>query len=65
MTAVAPKVDSTTASKTDSDTITVHNPADGRVVGSVPVDGPQTVAAKATALRAAQVEWEAIGPRGR
>ena len=57
MTAVAPKV--------DTDTITVHNPADGRVVGSVPVDGPDTVAAKAAQLRAAQGEWEAMGPRGR
>lgn len=57
MTAVAPRI--------DTDTITVHNPADGRVVGSVPVDGPDTVAAKAKALRAAQAEWEAIGPRGR
>lgn len=47
------------------DTITVHNPADGRVAGSVPIDGPETVAAKARRLRAAQTEWEAIGPRGR
>jgi acyl-CoA reductase-like NAD-dependent aldehyde dehydrogenase len=62
MTAVAPKVGSTTDS---SDTITVHNPADGRVAGSVPIDGPDTVAAKARQLRAAQAEWEAIGPRGR
>ena len=55
MTAVEPKID----------TITVHNPADGRVAGSVPIDGPETVAAKARRLRAAQTEWEAIGPRGR
>ena len=59
MTAVAPKVDA------KSDTITVHNPADGRVAGTVPIDGPETVAAKARRLRAAQTEWEAIGPRGR
>jgi hypothetical protein len=39
MTAVEPKTDS----------ITVHNPANGTVVGSVPVDGPDTVAAKARA----------------
>jgi hypothetical protein len=45
MTAVAPKVDA------KSDTITVHNPADGRVAGSVPIDGPETVAAKARRLR--------------
>jgi len=57
MTAVEPKA--------DQDTITVRNPADGRVVGSVPIDGPETVAAKARELRLFQTEWEAIGPRGR
>lgn len=46
-------------------TITVHNPADGSVVGSVPVDDAHTAAAKARALRAAQPEWEALGPDGR
>ena len=55
MTAVEPKTDS----------ITVHNPANGTVAGSVPVDGPDTVAAKARELRLFQPEWEAIGPRGR
>lgn len=55
MTAVEPKID----------TITVHNPATGRIVGSVPVDGPDTVAAKARELRLFQPEWEEIGPRGR
>ena len=57
MTAVEPK--------SDQDTITVHNPADGRVVGTVPVDDADTVAAKARELRLFQPEWEAIGPRGR
>jgi acyl-CoA reductase-like NAD-dependent aldehyde dehydrogenase len=46
-------------------TIVVRNPADGSQVGSVPVDIPETVAAKAVRLREAQSEWEAIGPRGR
>ncbi|OAN36453.1 aldehyde dehydrogenase family protein [Mycolicibacterium iranicum] len=46
-------------------TITVRNPADGSVVGSVPIDDADTVAAKARALRAAQPEWEALGPDGR
>ena len=55
MTAVEPK----------ADTITVHNPADGRITGSVPIDGPDAVAAKARELRLFQPEWEAIGPRGR
>ncbi|MFN8101441.1 MAG: aldehyde dehydrogenase family protein [Mycobacterium sp.] len=45
--------------------ITVHNPANGSVSGSVPIDDAGTVAAKAAKLRAAQPEWEAMGPRGR
>jgi acyl-CoA reductase-like NAD-dependent aldehyde dehydrogenase len=57
MTAVEPKADQAT--------ITVHNPADGRVVGTVPVEGPDAVAAKARELRLFQTEWESIGPRGR
>ena len=48
-----------------TDVITIHNPATGLVVGSVPIDDPDTVAAKARALREAQPEWEAMGPRGR
>ncbi len=57
MTAVEPK--------SDQDTITVHHPPSGNVVGSVPVDSPDVVAAKARELRLFQPEWEAIGPRGR
>lgn len=48
-----------------TDLVTVHNPADGKVAGTVPVDGPDVVAEKARQLRAAQPEWEALGPRGR
>ena len=55
MTAVEPK----------SDTITVHNPATGSVVGTVPIADSEAVAAKARELRLFQQEWEAIGPRGR
>lgn len=55
MTAVEPK----------AYTITVHNPADGSVVGSVPIDDSDAVAAKARELRLFQQEWEAIGGRGR
>src|SRR5690349_2897471 len=43
----------------------VHCPVDGRLVGSVPAQGPAAVAATAAALRAAQPEWEALGPAGR
>ncbi len=46
-------------------TIEVRNPADGSVVGEVPVDTPETVAAKARELRLHQPEWEAMGPKGR
>ena len=46
-------------------TIDVRNPADGTVVGQVPVDTAETVAAKACELRLFQPEWEAIGADGR
>jgi len=46
-------------------TIEVQNPADGRVVGEVPNETAEAVAAKARELRLFQPEWEAIGPKGR
>jgi hypothetical protein len=52
MTAVQPKTEATT--------ITVRNPADGSVVGAVPIEMP-TVAAKARELRLFHLEWEALG----
>lgn len=54
-----------TTEATRQSTIEVHNPADGRVVGEVPVDPPESVAAKVRELRLFQPEWEAIGPKGR
>jgi acyl-CoA reductase-like NAD-dependent aldehyde dehydrogenase len=57
MTAIQPK--------TDVSTITVRNPADGRLVGVVPIETSDAVAAKARELRLFQPEWEALGPRGR
>lgn len=51
--------------QTQPATIIVRNPADGREVGSVPVDSPETVAAKARELRLFQPAWEALGARGR
>lgn len=57
MTAIQPK--------TDAATITVCNPADGHVVGVVPIETSDAVAAKADELRLFQPEWEALGPRGR
>jgi acyl-CoA reductase-like NAD-dependent aldehyde dehydrogenase len=50
---------------TRQSTIEVRNPADGTVVGEVPNDSAETVAAKARELRLFQPEWEALGPRGR
>lgn len=52
-------------SKTDTSTIVVRNPADGRVVGTVPIETAHTVAAKARELRLFQPQWAALGPRGR
>jgi acyl-CoA reductase-like NAD-dependent aldehyde dehydrogenase len=46
-------------------TIEVRNPADGTVVGAVPNDSAETVAATAADLRRCQPEWEAMGPKGR
>jgi acyl-CoA reductase-like NAD-dependent aldehyde dehydrogenase len=57
MTAIQPK--------TDTSTITVRNPADGHVVGVVPIETSDAVAAKASELRLFQPEWAALGPRGR
>src|SRR5690349_5943781 len=50
---------------THQTTFEVCNPADGTVVGEVPNDSAETVAAKANELRLFQPEWEALGPRGR
>jgi acyl-CoA reductase-like NAD-dependent aldehyde dehydrogenase len=41
-------------------TIEVRNPADGTVVGAVPDDSAETVAATAADLRRCQPEWEAM-----
>lgn len=53
-----------TQPRTETD-ITVRNPATGQVSGSVPIHDADTVAKRAEELRAAQPEWEAMGPRGR
>ena len=43
----------------------VRNPADGSIVERLPIHDANDVSAIATALRAAQPEWEALGPHGR
>jgi acyl-CoA reductase-like NAD-dependent aldehyde dehydrogenase len=45
--------------------IEVHCPADGRLVGTVPTTSRAEAADLATRLRAAQPEWEDLGPTGR
>jgi acyl-CoA reductase-like NAD-dependent aldehyde dehydrogenase len=45
--------------------IMIASPADGRIVGEVPVHSPPEVTAMADSLRAAQPAWEAIGAHGR
>ncbi len=53
-----------TQPRTETD-ITVRNPATGQVSGSVPIHDADAVAKRADERRAAQPEWEAMGPRGR
>ncbi|WP_227998138.1 aldehyde dehydrogenase family protein [Nocardia australiensis] len=45
--------------------IEVRNPGTGELVGTVPDEAPEAVAAKVRELRLYQPEWEAIGPDGR
>jgi acyl-CoA reductase-like NAD-dependent aldehyde dehydrogenase len=54
-----------TETKVSDLTIEVRNPADGTVVGEVPNQTADAVAARARELRLFQPEWEAIGPKGR
>ena len=51
-----------TESMTGQLTIEVRNPADGTIVGVVPVETPASIAAKVRELRLFQSDWEAIGP---
>jgi acyl-CoA reductase-like NAD-dependent aldehyde dehydrogenase len=48
-----------------AETLEVRNPADGSVTETVTVDGPARVRDVVARVRAAQPEWEALGPRGR
>lgn len=48
-----------------TDIIEVRNPADGKVVGAVPVRTADEVAAMVRELRLYQTEWEAIGAKAR
>jgi acyl-CoA reductase-like NAD-dependent aldehyde dehydrogenase len=48
-----------------AETLEVLNPATGETIASLPVDGPETVAATVARVRAAQPDWEAMGIDGR
>jgi acyl-CoA reductase-like NAD-dependent aldehyde dehydrogenase len=43
----------------------VHNPADGSVIGTLPVDGPERVRQVVARVRANQPTWEGLGNKGR
>ncbi|ERB54280.1 hypothetical protein N806_24455 [Rhodococcus sp. P27] len=51
--------------ETGYDDIDVHCPADGRLVARVPDNSSETVTETVRGLRTHQVEWEALGPKGR
>jgi acyl-CoA reductase-like NAD-dependent aldehyde dehydrogenase len=54
-----------TTQDTAADTFEVRSPADGRVVCRLPVDDAGRVRRAAAELRAAQPEWEDLGPAAR
>ena len=51
--------------KQAAETFEVRRPADGSLIRELPIDSPESVAAEAAQLRAAQPAWEAIGFAGR
>jgi acyl-CoA reductase-like NAD-dependent aldehyde dehydrogenase len=48
-----------------AETFEVHNPADGSLISSLPIHGPDEVHEAVTRARAAQPAWEALGHAGR
>jgi betaine-aldehyde dehydrogenase len=46
-------------------TLEIHNPADGTVIATLPLDDRERVAETVARVRANQAEWEALGNRGR
>jgi acyl-CoA reductase-like NAD-dependent aldehyde dehydrogenase len=51
--------------KGESESFEVTNPADGSVIGTLPVDGPERVREVVARVRANQPAWEALGNKGR
>ena len=56
-----PAADGNGAAATSGESFDVHNPADGSVVETLPVDSPDHVRDVVARVRAAQPEWEALG----
>lgn len=52
-------------SASTAETVDVHNPATGTVMGTVAVASAETVAAVVAELRCQQRSWEALGPEAR
>lgn len=63
--APAPKATAPKATAETAAVIEVRNPGTGELVGTVPNETADAVAAKVRELRLYQPEWEAIGPDGR
>jgi acyl-CoA reductase-like NAD-dependent aldehyde dehydrogenase len=51
--------------RVDGENFEVHNPADGSVIATVPVDAPDRVAEVVARVRGNQPQWEALGNKGR
>ena len=62
-----PEAAVTTNGKPEGNTVEVHNPATGALIGSVPAMTPDEVTEAVARARAAQPAWEALGfaERGR
>jgi acyl-CoA reductase-like NAD-dependent aldehyde dehydrogenase len=49
----------------ETDSFAVHNPADGSLIATLPVDGADRVHEVVERVRSNQPEWEALGVKGR
>jgi acyl-CoA reductase-like NAD-dependent aldehyde dehydrogenase len=54
-------IDTISEARGTGESFEVHNPADGSVIASVPVDGPDRVAEVVVRVRRNQPAWEALG----
>ncbi|MBM3667242.1 MAG: aldehyde dehydrogenase family protein [Actinobacteria bacterium] len=63
--AIRTRTDANGASGENGATFEVRKPADGSVLTTLPVDGPERVAEVVARVRSNQPAWEALGNRGR